>query len=464
MPQFERRPWLKPSVTRLRAEIVNKFGGVKFQAACSDLDGVPVESLVTDFGSPLFVVSERGLRENIRHLLRAFRSRYPNVRHGWSYKTNYLGAVCAILHQEGSWAEVVSEFEYEKARALGVPGSRILFNGPHKSDRALKRAVKEDARIHVDHLDELYRLDEIASTLGKRVTVAIRLNFDTGYTEQWSRFGFNLESGEALDAARRIAASRSVRLGGLHCHIGTFILDPRAYGAAVQKMVAFMESVENETDCVIESLDLGGGFASLNSLQGTYLPPDQVVPSVEQYAETICSSLMDATRERVTRGKPLPLLILESGRSVVDDAEWLICTVVGTKRLPDGRRAAILDAGVNALFTAFWYNHEVRLAEPTEGAAEETVLYGPLCMNIDVMRASIKLPPLSCGARLIFGPVGAYNNTQWMQFIEYRPAIVLIDGAGKASIVRQAEDLQTMLELEHLPEHLRNPNPDGSSY
>lgn len=463
MKRMQRRPWLKPSITRLRAEIVNKFGSVKFQAACADLDGVPIERLVADYGSPLFVVSERRLRENIRRLLRAFRSRYPHVRHGWSYKTNYLGAVCATLHQEGSWAEVVSEFEYEKARALGVPGSRIIFNGPHKSERALQRAVKEDARIHVDHLDELYRLDEIAAALGKQVTVAIRLNFDTGYTEQWNRFGFNVESGEALDAARRIAASRAVRLNGLHCHIGTFILDPRAYGAAVRTMVAFMESAEKETDCAIESLDLGGGFASLNALQGTYLPPEQVVPSIEQYAETICSALMEATRGRVARGKPLPLLILESGRAVVDDAEWLISTVVGTKRLPDGRRAAILDAGVNTLFTAFWYNHEVRVAQPPEGAAEETVLYGPLCMNIDVMRASIKLPPLSCGARLIFGPVGAYNNTQWMQFIEYRPAIVLIDGKGAASIVRKAEQLETMLALECLPDHLRSPIPDGNS-
>ena len=106
-------------------------------------------------------------------------------------------------------------------------------------------------------------------------------------------------------------------------------------------------------------------------------------------------------------GKPLPELVLETGRAVVDDAEILVTTVVGGKRLPDGRRAAILDAGVNLLFTAFWYNHEVKPLRPLDGIAEETVLYGPLCMNIDLVRASIMLPPLNVGEPLIIRPAGA---------------------------------------------------------
>ena len=135
--------------------------------------------------------------------------------------------------------------------------------------------------------------------------------------------------------------------------------------------------------------------------------------------------------------------------------------MVGGKRLPDGRRAAILDAGVNVLFTAFWYNHEVRPLRPLEGIAEETVLYGPLCMNIDVVRASVMLPPLSVGDALAIRPVGAYNNTQWMQFIEFRPAVVMVTQEGKVELVRAAERLDTINGLERLPEALRRPFPDG---
>jgi diaminopimelate decarboxylase len=185
------------------------------------------------------------------------------------------------------------------------------------------------------------------------------------------------------------------------------------------------------------------------------------VPSFEQYAEAITGALMEATKGRVAAGKPLPVLVLETGRAVVDDAEILVTRVVGGKRLPDGKRAAILDAGVNVLFTAFWYNHEIRPTRPLQGIAEETVLYGPLCMNIDVVRASVMLPPLNPGDALVVRPAGAYNNTQWMQFIQYRPAIVMVTEAGGVELVRAAEDLEAMTRQERLPEALRQPFPSG---
>lgn len=132
----------------------------------------------------------------------------------------------------------------------------------------------------------------------------------------------------------------------------------------------------------------------------------------------------------------------------------LITSVVGTKRLPDGRRAAILDAGTNLLFTAYWYNHQVRMTRDSGGAYEDTVLYGPLCMNIDVVRQSIQLPPLFPGDRLVISPVGAYNNTQWLQFIEYRPNVVLVHEDGNVSVIRRAEDLSVMMAQDEMPLHL----------
>ena len=218
-----------------------------------------------------------------------------------------------------------------------------------------------------------------------------------------------------------------------------------------------MEAVEALTGTWIETLDVGGWFASKNALQGVYLPPEQVVPSIEQYAEAICTSLLECTKTREAKGKPRPTLILETGRAVVDDAEVLLTSVVGNKRLPDGKRAVVLDAGVNLLFTGFWYHHEVRPTRFLEGVPEETVLYGPLCMNIDVMRSSVFLPPLNVGDALLFSSVGAYNNTQWMQFINYRPNIVLIQETGEVSLVRKAEDLNFMLQLEKLPKKFQEP-------
>ncbi len=455
MTEHARRTWSRPTLTPHRVGALNKFGAIAGGQCKSEFAGQSIDALVKQYGSPLFIISEERLRENARALIRAFETRYPSVIHGWSYKTNYLGAVCNVLHQEGAWAEVVSAFEYEKARALGVPADRILFNGPHKERSILERVVAEGARVHLDNLDELYLMEDVARQAGKRVDVSMRLNFDTGYTEPWSRFGFNIESGQAMDAARIIGESKHLHLAGLHSHLGTFVLDPRAYATQATIMCAFMEEAEAETGCRIDSLDIGGGFASMNALQGVYLPPEQVTPTVDQYAEAICSALDDALRSREKQGKNKPRLILESGRAVVDDAEILVASVVANKRMPDGRRAVVLDAGVNLLFTAFWYNHPVKPVRPLEGIPEETVLYGPLCMNIDVMRASVMLPPLNVGDHLVFEQVGAYNNTQWMQFIEYRPAIVMAHPDGTASVIREAENLETMTERERMPAHLR---------
>lgn len=454
--------WEPPYIQPHRMGAVNKFGHRTAQDdATKSVFGVPVSHLVQQFGSPLFVTSESKLRANVRNLRSAFERRYKSVVHGWSYKTNYTSAICNILHQEGSWAEVVSKFEYEKARALGVPGDRIIFNGPSKTRDIIERAINEGAYIHVDHMDELKLIESIAREQNRIVPLALRLNFETGYTEPWSRFGFNLESGQAHQAAKLIALSPHMTLTGLHSHIGTFILEPRAYAEQIRVMCKFMRELELSEGALIENIDIGGGFPSRNALQGIYLPPGQSVPDVSEYAEAICTVLEQETTYRRELNRPIPRLIIESGRAVVDDTQVLICTVLGTKRLPDGRRAAILNAGTNLLFTAYWYNHEVKLVRDAVGLQEETVLYGPLCMNIDVVRQSIHLPPLIAGDHLVISPVGAYNNTQWLQFIEYRPNVVLVQDDGNVSVIRKAEDLSTMMAQDVMPDHLRNPFPTG---
>ncbi len=107
--QYE-RPIIKP----LNTGLMNKFGTRTEYAPKTHIDGVAVKDLIKEHGSPLFVLSERKIRENYKSAKRIFETRYPKVQFAWSYKTNYLNAVCNVFHQEGSWAEVVSRFEHEK--------------------------------------------------------------------------------------------------------------------------------------------------------------------------------------------------------------------------------------------------------------------------------------------------------------------------------------------------------------
>ncbi|MFN7560760.1 MAG: alanine racemase, partial [Prosthecobacter sp.] len=243
---------------------------------CERIDGVAVADLAARFGSPLFVFSERTLREKIRRAREAFESRYPNTRFAWSYKTNYLNAICRVFHSEGSIAEVVSEFEYEKARRNGIAGRDIIFNGPHKSREGLELAVAEGAMIQVDNWDELLLLDSIAKEQNRSIGLAIRCWLDAGIQPVWSKFGFGVENGEAWRAIRRIAESKGrLRLQGLHTHIGTYILEPNAYKVAAEKLVTLMERCRETYGWQLRYLNLGGGFPSLSTLHYSYQSAEQ---------------------------------------------------------------------------------------------------------------------------------------------------------------------------------------------
>lgn len=447
----EKKQYERPVLRPLNTGMMNKYGSRTEWTPMTNIDGVAISDLVSEFGSPLYVYSERKIRENYRNAKRAFETRYPKVQFAWSYKTCYLNAVCNVFHQEGSWAEVVSRFEYDKAKSNGIPGDKIIFNGPDKTNDDLITAISNNSPIHIDHLDELYRLIELAGELNKKPRVAIRINMDTGVYPMWDRFGFNYENGQAWDAVNKIMASGKLELVGLHTHIGTYMVNPSCYAVAASKMAALAKRIKEQFKKMVTYIDMGGGFASKNTLKGSYLLGTDTIPDVTEYAEAITTALLNAGIDTAD----LPWLYLETGRALVDDAGFLIGTVIANKRLSDGRRATILDFGVNLLFTSFWYDHKISPAQDFGFHTEDTVLYGPLCMNIDVVRENISLPPLKSNDHVVVHFVGAYNVTQSMQFISLRPAIVMIDLQGKIHMIKKPEKLAALEKDEMVPDYLK---------
>lgn len=431
--------------------LMNKFGTKTNNEPVTHIESVPVKNMLSQYGSPLFVISEKQIRRNYQNAIRIFKTRYPKVQFAWSYKTNYMNAVCRIFHQEGSWAEVVSGFEYEKALYNNVPGNKIIFNGPDKTDEELIIAARNQSLIHIDHYDELYSLIRLSEAHNLKPRVAIRVNMDTGIYPKWDRFGFNFENGQAWNALTRIVNSENLQLVGIHCHIGTFMLSPNAYAVAARNLCELAWTVKERFGIMVQYLDLGGGFPSTNTLKGSYLPGTDTVPSIDQFADAITDVILTYGFKQ----DELPLLILETGRALIDDAGYLLGTVLATKRLSDGRRATIMDFGLNSLFTSLWYDHKISPAQKNTNQTEDMVMFGPLCMNIDVVRESINMPMLQKGDQVVVHKVGAYNMTQWMQFITMRPNIVLIDSENNTHIIRKAENLEYIQKLEEIPEHLK---------
>ena len=441
----------RPIIKKLESTMPNKFGMRTEFLPMTHIDGHAVKDLIEEHGSPLFVMSEKIIRQTYRSAYRAFTTRYPKVQFAWSYKTNYLSAVCNTFHQEGSWAEVVSGFEYEKAIGNGVDGKKIIFNGPDKTQSDLRLAIENNSLIHIDHLDEYYMIAELADEMKKRPQVAIRVNMDTGIYPMWDRFGFNYENGQAWDVLNKIMVGEKMDLIGLHCHIGTYMMTAAPYGVAASKLADLAVGLNRKYNHTVKYIDMGGGFAGKNTLKGAYLPGSDTNPTFDDYAEVITSALMNSEIEP----EHLPTLIMETGRALVDEAGYLLGTVIANKRSSTGKRTTILNIGVNILFTSFWYDHKITPAQEFSHHTEDTVLYGPLCMNIDVIRDNASLPLLNKGDNVVVHYVGAYNMTQWMQFITLRPKVVMISEDGDVNVIRKGEDMSSISDYEVVPNYLK---------
>ncbi len=447
---MSKKKYERPSIKRIENEMPNKFGLRSEYKPMTHIDGVAVKDIIKEHGSPVFVISEKTIRQVYKDAMRAFAIRYPKVQFAWSYKTNYLSAICNVFHQEGSWAEVVSGFEYDKALNNGIPGNKIIFNGPDKTRDDLKKAIDNKSLIHIDHLDEYYTILELADETGLRPQVAIRVNMDTGVYPMWDRFGFNYENGQAWDALNKIMISKKMDLVGLHCHIGTYMMTAEPYGIAAAKLADLAVGLQQKYNHHVKYIDLGGGFAGKNTLKGAYLPGSDTNPSFDDYAEKITSALINSN----ISPDHLPWLFLETGRALIDEAGFLLGTVIANKRSSIGKRNTILDIGVNILFTSFWYQHKITPAQEFTHHTENTMLYGPLCMNIDVIRENVELPLLNPGDHVVVHHVGAYNMTQWMQFITLRPKVVMIDLEGKIHVIRKGESMNSISDYEGMPKHL----------
>lgn len=390
---------------------------------------VDVRALLRDFGSPLFIVSEQLLRGSYRRFRGAFAAVDLRPVIAYSYKTNYLPALCAILHQEGAGAEVVSGMEYALARSLGVAADAIVFNGPGKAHGELKAALRDGALVVIDGFDELDAAAAIAEAMpamGKSARIGLRV--DLGLTGDWSRFGF--AKSDVARAFARIAAVPGLSLELMHHHAGTDHRDPAPYARATAELLRFCREAR-ELGLQPRAIDIGGGFPA-----GLPLQP---------YAEAIAAVLaMEGAAD----------LVVEPGRALVDPAVLLACTVMAAKTVPGGGRAVVTDAGVNVLS-----NMCRRVARPiaaldAQGPPAPTAVFGPLCMPEDRLSEAAVLPPLKAGDVLTVAEAGAYTLSQATEFTAPRPAAVLVGPLG-AELIRARDDWHDVIAPCLLPERLR---------
>ncbi|HEY9584211.1 MAG TPA: alanine racemase [Candidatus Paceibacterota bacterium] len=407
------------------------------------IEGVKIKKLIEQYGSPLFVMSGRIIREKHRIFSEALAKYYSNSQIAYSVKTNYLPGVVNTLKALGCWAEAVSGFEYWLAKKLNFPGNQIIFNGPDKKTEEIETAVKEGALLNVDNQAELQRLIEIAEKAVGSVKIGLRVNAKVGQYP-WSRFGFNLENGEAYEAVKMINKNHpNIGLSGLHTHIGTNLNEPKYYFEIAEKISDFALNLKKGFGIDLEYLDLGGGFAVPGSRWLNN--PVWVVPEIEEYIKSIAEAI-----EKRWLGKK-PKLFFEPGRYLVDEAGIFMTTVGNQKKIEPGHLVNV-DSSIYTQLQAVGYRKNIIdvIQENTSEYVDETPTWigGNSCIGTDFLAQSAPLPELRAGDILVFYNAGAYTMVRSEQWINTRPAVVMIKENGSVECIRRKEDYENMIALD----------------
>jgi len=355
--------------------------------------GVDLAALAQQFGTPLYVYDEADMRARCRAYLAAFGDGVA-----YASKAFLCVAMARLVHEEGLHLDVATGGELYVALAAGFPPDRIVFHGNNKSTAELRRALEAGVgRIAVDSTDELERLESLtaeglpAPRVHIRVTPGVEAHtheyIETG-TED-SKFGFGLDSGEALAAVKRVVDRGALQFAGVHCHIGSQVFRLDSFERAVDKMVGLVRSIEVETGASVDELNLGGGL-------GVRYLPDDAPPTIEQYATVVRESVGKALADAGVRSRPK--LLTEPGRSIAAPAGITLYTI-GTIKAIDGVRTYVaVDGGMSDNLRPVTYGARYETFLPARATADRQALVtiaGKHCEQGDIIVRSV--PSMPCG-------------------------------------------------------------------
>ncbi|MDD1720780.1 MAG: diaminopimelate decarboxylase [Euryarchaeota archaeon] len=408
------------------------------------MGGVDTIDIARQHGTPLYITDEGRIRANYRRFAAAF----PQADIYYAVKANGNLAVLRILAREGAGADVFSDGELYAALLAGITPERILFNGNAKTDVELSMACETGVRVSVDSLDELRTLSAIASEAGTVVEIAFRVNPDvsplthpkiaTGLAT--SKFGVPHAQVPACYA--EALSLEGVRPVGIHCHIGSQILELSPFAEMMTKMMDLVATLKTKLKLELEFIDVGSGLG---------IPYAGPAPTPSDLANVILPIF-------TTRSQALGIhsrLILEPGRYIVGDATVLLCTVNAVK---EAHRTFVgVDAGFNLLLRPTLYDayHEVIVANKLDEAPTHTyTIAGPICESGDILARDRRLPTIEKGDYIAVLDTGAYGFAMSSQYNGRRRSAEVLVSGGAVTSIRRRESYSDLLAGQVIPPHL----------
>jgi diaminopimelate decarboxylase len=407
-------------------------------------EDVPLTEIAARHGTPTYVYSTAALRARYRAYVAAFAGLDPLIC--YALKANSNQAVIATFAREGAGADIVSAGELKRARAAGVPASKIVFAGVGKTADEMRAGLAAGIlQFNVESEPELRMLSEVAAAMGLRAPVALRVNPDvdakthakitTGKAE--NKFGIDMA--HARDVAALARSLPGVALEALSVHIGSQLTAIDPFREAFKRLGALAREL-NATGPRLKRLDFGGGVGVVYR--------DETPPDLNAYAEAVRAAVADLDVG----------IVLEPGRNLVADAGVLLARVIRVKE-GAAKRFAIVDAAMNDLIRPTLYEAWMPIQpvrEPTPGANQALMdVVGPICETGDYLAKDRALPPIDAGDLIVVGAAGAYGAAMSSTY-NTRPlaAEIMVHGA-EIAVIRPRQDIDALIAGESIAPWLR---------
>ena len=429
-------------------------------------DGCSLSAVAKEFGTPLYVYSQKAIKQRFEELRQAFLNGRPQNRVAYAAKAFCCTAMLKLCEKEGMCIDVVSGGELYTAIKAGFPAEHIEFNGNNKTREELEMAVDYGiGRIIIDGLAELTRLEEICAKKKRKMQVLFRITpgvkadshdfIVTGKKD--SKFGIPLDDDILLPYVKKAIESPWTDFLGFHFHVGSQLFDNSAHLAAFDIALALADKVYDAFGFRVLEFNLGGGF-------GIQYTEEQPMP----YSYFLDPLIKKAEDYAAQRGIEVPALVIEPGRSIVGEAGLTLYTVGETKDIPGVRSYVAIDGGMfenvrPALYGAKYPAFVVGSAAAQAGsprlqpshALKTVTICGKCCESGDIIIKDIELPELSAGDILATPSTGAYGYSMASNYNRNRvPGVVFVKD-GKAEWAVKPQNYEDITANDVIPESLR---------
>lgn len=414
------------------------------------IGGVDTVELAQKYGTPLVVYDVEQIRNQIRAFKKVFEK--EKVAYAVSYASKAFACIAMyqVANEEGAYTDVVSAGELYTALKANFPTERISFHGNNKSLFEIEMAVKNHVgKIIIDNFHEIKLLDKVLREQDAKINVMLRITpgisahthkYDqTGQVD--SKFGFDLESGQADLALEQVLANSRMNMVGIHAHIGSQIFELNGFEMAAKKLMEVAENWRSQYGYTAKVINVGGGFGIKYTAEDNPLKPEEFVQAI---VETIKKEAKEAAF-------PVPEIDIEPGRSIVGPAGYNLYTTGSRKVVLGYRPYVTVDGGMgdNIRPALYGAKYETVLAtDPKAPLTEHVRIAGKYCESGDILAEDQALPATKSGSLLAMLDTGAYGYSMASNYNRNpRPAVVFVENC-KAKLVIKRESLEDLVHLD----------------